>query len=128
MIISKNPYTGEEISRHKELAREEIESALEAAHQRFDSWKKTPLKDRFHLLLKAAKGLRDNKKEYAEMITREMGKPISQSISEIEKCAWVCEYYAENAEEQLARETIETDAYKSYVSYEPLGVVLAVMP
>ena len=62
------------------------------------------------------------------MMTLEMGKPITQAIAEVEKCAWVCEFYAENAEKQLQNEMIKTDAYKSYVSYEPLGVVLAIMP
>src|SRR5690606_28413577 len=72
--------------------------------------------------------LKKNKREYAEMMTLEMGKPISQAIAEVEKCAWVCEYYAENAEKQLANEVIKTDAHKSFVSYEPIGVVLAIMP
>lgn len=128
MIISTNPYTGEEVAQNKELTIKEIDKALEAAHKRFQSWKKTPFQERASLLLKAASELKKNKNEYAETITREMGKPITQSISEIEKCAWVCEYYAENGEEHLAKETIETDAYKSYVTYEPIGVVLAVMP
>jgi succinate-semialdehyde dehydrogenase/glutarate-semialdehyde dehydrogenase len=128
MIISTNPYTGEEVAQNKELTIKEIDKALEGAHKRFQSWKKTPFQERASLLLKAASELKKNKNEYAETITREMGKPITQSISEIEKCAWVCEYYAENGEEHLAKETIETDAYKSYVTYEPIGVVLAVMP
>tara|TARA_R110002051_G_scaffold123527_1_gene196769 strand:- start:3562 stop:4767 length:1206 start_codon:yes stop_codon:yes gene_type:complete len=79
-------------------------------------------------MLKAAEELKHNKQEYAEVISLEMGKPISQSISEIEKCAWVCEYYAENAESHLKNEVIKTDAKSSYVSFEPIGVVLAVMP
>src|SRR5690606_18337385 len=79
-------------------------------------------------MLAAALELKKNKKEYAEMMTLEMGKPISQAIAEVEKCTWACEYYAENAEIQLQNEIIKTDAYKSYVSYEPLGVVLAIMP
>lgn len=128
MIASTNPYTGEKIASHKELTKKEIDNALNAAHERFGTWKKTSFKERADLLIKAAKELRDNKKEYAETITREMGKPITQSLSEIEKCAWVCEYYAENAKEHLANETVETDAHKSYISYEPIGVVLAVMP
>ncbi|HET7361056.1 MAG TPA: NAD-dependent succinate-semialdehyde dehydrogenase, partial [Salinimicrobium sp.] len=65
---------------------------------------------------------------YAEIITNETGKPITQSLAEIEKCAWVCDFYAENAEEQLAPQTIETDAENSYISYEPLGPILAIMP
>ena len=128
MIISKNPYTGEEIASVKEFTKKEIDNALDAANNRFESWKKTDFKDRSKLMLQAAVELKKNKKGYAETITREMGKPISQSIAEVVKCAWVCEYYAENAEKHLARETIKTDAHKSYISYEPIGVVLAVMP
>ncbi len=128
MIISKNPYTGEEIGRNKELTKKEVDEALQVAHERYGTWKKTSFKERADLLIKAAKELRNRKKEYAETISREMGKPITQSLSEVEKCAWVCEYYAENAEKQLAPETVETDAHKSYISYEPIGVVLAVMP
>src|SRR5690606_23408490 len=79
-------------------------------------------------MLKAAQELRNNGKKYGTIISQEMGKPIAQAIAEVEKCAWVCEYYAEQAENQLKDEVIKTDADKSYVSYEPLGVVLAVMP
>lgn len=128
MIKSKNPYTGDEIAEIKDFSSEEIKDALEVANERFKSWSKTNFNHRAELMNRAAKELRENKKEYAETITREMGKPIQQSIAEIEKCAWVCEYYAENAEKHLAPETIETDAVKSYVSYEPMGVILAVMP
>lgn len=128
MITSQNPYTGKQIAEIKEFDTEEIKQALEKAHNRFKTWRKTGFTERAGLMKKAADELRKNKKEYAETITKEMGKPITQSIAEVEKCAWVCEYYAENAEKHLAPETIETDAEKSYVSYEPLGVVLAVMP
>lgn len=76
----------------------------------------------------AALELNKNKQEYAETMVKEMGKPIAQALAEIEKCAWVCEYYSENAESHLQDEMIKTDAHKSYVSYEPLGVLLAVMP
>ncbi len=128
MIESKNPYTGEVIEKFKELTKPEIEEALEKADRRFKKWRKTSFKERADLMLKAAAELKKNKKEYARDISMEMGKPISQAISEIEKCAWVCEYYAENAEKHLSSKTIKTDASKSYVSYEPIGVVLAVMP
>ncbi len=128
MIESKNPYTGEVIEKFKELTKPEIDEALEKADGRFKKWRKTSFKERADLVLKAAAELKKNKKEYARDISMEMGKPISQAISEIEKCAWVCEYYAENAEKHLSSKTIKTDASKSYVSYEPIGVVLAVMP
>ncbi|PTX43180.1 succinate-semialdehyde dehydrogenase/glutarate-semialdehyde dehydrogenase [Christiangramia gaetbulicola] len=128
MIESKNPYTGEVIEKFKELTKPEIDKALENADGRFKKWRKTSFKERADLMLKAAAELKKNKKEYARDISVEMGKPISQAISEIEKCAWVCEYYAEKAEKHLSSKTIKTDASKSYVSYEPIGVVLAVMP
>lgn len=128
MIVSKNPYTGEVIEEFKEYTDAEIENALQKADKRFKTWKKVSYQEKSELLKKAAAELRKNKKEYAEAMTLEMGKPISQANAEIEKCAWVCEYYAENGEAHLNNEVIETDAQKSYVSYEPLGIVLAVMP
>ena len=128
MIESKNPYTGEVIDKFKELTKPQIDQALEKADSRFKKWRKTSFKERAELMLKAAAELKKNKDEYARDISLEMGKPIAQAISEIEKCAWVCEYYAENAEKHLSKKKIETDASKSYVSYEPIGVVLAVMP
>ena len=128
MIESKNPYTGEVIDKFKELTKPQIDQALEKADSRFKQWRKTSFKERAELMLKAAAELKKNKDEYARDISLEMGKPIAQAISEIEKCAWVCEYYAENAEKHLSKKKIETDASKSYVSYEPIGVVLAVMP
>jgi len=128
MIVSKNPYTGEEVFSTKEFSLKEIEASLEAANESFKSWKNTSFKERAGLMEKAATELEKNKNDYANTITLEMGKPITQSIAEIEKCAWVCRYYAEHAEEHLQNEIIETDAEKSYISYEPLGVVLAVMP
>ncbi|SDS42140.1 NAD-dependent succinate-semialdehyde dehydrogenase [Christiangramia echinicola] len=128
MIESKNPYTGELIEKFKELTKSEIDKALDKASNRFKKWRKTSFKERAELMNKAAQELKKNKEEYARDISLEMGKPITQAIAEIEKCAWVCEYYAENAENHLAPKKIKTDASKSYVSYEPIGVVLAVMP
>tara|TARA_R100001369_G_scaffold20091_1_gene36803 strand:+ start:308612 stop:309970 length:1359 start_codon:yes stop_codon:yes gene_type:complete len=128
MIISKNPYNGEEIASIKELSKKEINDALALAQDRFKTWRKTTFSERSKLMLAAAKELEKNKAEYAKTITQEMGKPISQALAEVEKCAWVCRYYAENAEKQLSNEVIKTDANKSYVAYEPIGVVLAVMP
>ncbi len=128
MIISRNPFNGEEVGRIKDATKTDIDTILEEASKRFESWKKTNFKHRAGLMKNAAKELISKKQEYAETITKEMGKPISQAIAEVEKCAWVCEYYAENAEEQLSNENVKTDAQKSYISYEPIGVVLAVMP
>lgn len=128
MIESKNPYTGEVIDKFKELTKPEVEEALSKADSRFKKWRKTSFKERADLMMKAAAELKKNKEEYARDMSLEMGKPITQAIAEIEKCAWVCEYYAENAEKHLSPKNIKTDAAKSYVSYEPIGVVLAVMP
>ena len=126
--VSTNPYTGKEIHSYKNHSAKEVGEIIDKADARFGSWKKTTFDERAKLMLAAAAELKSNKEEYAETMVLEMGKPISQAIAEVEKCAWVCEYYAENAQKQLANENKETDAYKSYVRYEPLGVVLAVMP
>lgn len=128
MILSKNPYTGETLQEHREFTSEDINSTLEKAQSTFKKWKKTNFSERAKLMLKASEELKKNKREYAGTMSREMGKPITQAIAEVEKCAWVCEYYAENAEKQLADHEIHTDADKSFVHYEPLGVVLAIMP
>ncbi|GAA4323006.1 NAD-dependent succinate-semialdehyde dehydrogenase [Pontixanthobacter gangjinensis] len=128
MIESKNPYTGETLEKFKELTKPQIEEALEKADSRFKKWRKTSFKERADLMMKAAEELKKNKEEYGRDISLEMGKPIKQAIAEVEKCAWVCEYYAENSEKHLSSKTIKTDASESYVSYEPIGVVLAVMP
>ncbi len=127
-ITSINPYSGTDIESFTEHTYKEITEILEKAEKRFYNWKETSFAERKKLMLAAASELKNNKQEYAEKMTLEIGKPISQSIAEVEKCAWVCEYYAEEAENQLANELIKTDAQKSYTSYEPLGVVLAVMP
>ncbi len=128
MLHSINPHTLKEVYSVEEFSKDDINKAIDKADDCFKSWRKRSFAERSTLLLAAAKELKQNKSEYALDITLEMGKPISQSISEVEKCAWVCEYYAEKAEQHLANKPIPTDAKESYVSYEPLGAVLAVMP
>lgn len=127
-VTSINPYSGTELASYKIHNKAELSEILEKASKRFQSWRETSFSERKKLMLAAAAELKKNKQEYAELMTQEMGKPIAQAIAEVEKCAWVCEYYADEAATQLADEIIETDAQKSYTSYEPLGVVLAVMP
>ncbi|MAM28956.1 MAG: succinate-semialdehyde dehydrogenase [Flavobacteriaceae bacterium] len=127
-VTSINPYSGTELASYKTHNKAELSEILEKASKRFQSWRETSFSERKKLMLAAAAELKKNKQEYAELMTQEMGKPIAQAIAEVEKCAWVCEYYAEESATQLADEIIETDAQKSYTSYEPLGVVLAVMP
>lgn len=128
MIYSINPYTEEKIYSFTPLTSSEVSDKIDAADSVYRDWKETSFEERAELMKQAAAILRDRKKIYGEVISKEMGKPITQAIAEVEKCAWVCEYYAENTVDFLADEIIETDAQKSYVSYEPLGVLLAVMP
>ncbi|WP_271855886.1 NAD-dependent succinate-semialdehyde dehydrogenase [Patiriisocius marinus] len=127
-VNSINPYTHKEIESFKKHTKQDIAEILQKADHRFYLWRETAFSKRKELMLAAAKELLENKQEYAETMSLEIGKPISQAIAEVEKCAWVCEYYANNAEKHMADVTIETDAQKSYTKFEPLGVVLAVMP
>lgn len=128
MLISINPANDEIINEYKEHTENEIISIIEKSDLAFQDWRLTSFKYRSELMIKAAAVLRKNKKEYAELMTIEMGKPIQQSYSEIEKCVWVCDFYAEKAELFLADEIVTTDASKSFITYNPLGVILAVMP
>lgn len=125
---SINPSTEQIIYEFQEMTDNEILSSIESAHNSFLSYKKTSFDLRKKLLLKTADILESAKSDYAETLTLEMGKPIKQAIAEVEKCAWVCRYYAENAEHFLANEIIATDASESFVRFDPLGVLLAVMP
>ncbi len=125
---SINPYNGEEIATYTEHTEDQVNKILEKSRVAFESWREVPIKERCELLTNAGGVLRDNVDKYAETMTLEMGKPISEARSEIEKCAWVCDFYAENAERFLADEIIETDASESFVSHDPIGTVLAIMP
>lgn len=125
---SINPYTLETIAEYPEDTDQQVQEKLKLAQQAFLEHRQTSFADRKEKMLALSRHLKDNSREYAETLTREMGKPVKEAVAEIEKCAWVCEYYAENAESFLQDEIIETDASKSFVSYEPLGVILAVMP
>ena len=127
-VTSINPYSGKVLNTYKKHTNKEVNTILENANNQFSIWKNTSFSERKLFMVNAGKELLKNKQQYAEMISNEMGKPISQSISEVEKCALVCDFYAENAEKQLATENIKTDAFKSYIAYEPLGVILAIMP
>ena len=128
MITTKNPYNNQEIKSYKYHSTKEVENILDKAEQTFITWKTVSIKKRTSLLENLANKLEDNKEEYANLMTTEMGKPISQSIAEIDKCIWLCDFYIKNAEDFLADNIIKTDAKESFISYDPLGVVLAVMP
>ncbi|GHE60731.1 NAD-dependent succinate-semialdehyde dehydrogenase [Roseivirga thermotolerans] len=105
-----------------------VESALERTEQAFKSWSAESFAYRGKLFIQLASQLRSQKEDLARLMTLEMGKTINEGIAEIEKCAWVCEYYAENAERFLKDEPLTTDSGKAFISYEPIGCVLAVMP
>lgn len=127
-IASINPATGETIKTFEPLSQPQLDEKLQRAHETFHSYRQTSFAERAPLMLCAAEILETEKKDFARVMTIEMGKPINAAVQEVEKCAWVCRYYAENAEKHLADEIVETDATKSYVHFQPLGVVLAVMP
>lgn len=127
-IIARNPANGTLIKSYEELTEAQVLEKMERAKTCFQHWRKVDFSTRGKLMNQAADLLKKNKEKYAKLATEEMGKPIKESRSEVEKCAWVCEYYAQNAARFLADEPIETDASISYVHYAPLGVVLAVMP
>ncbi|MGE3540296.1 MAG: NAD-dependent succinate-semialdehyde dehydrogenase [Candidatus Tectimicrobiota bacterium] len=123
-----NPATGATMRTYEEMTPEDVCRTIEQAHHTFAEWRQTPLAERARLLQRAAHMLRENASQYAVLMAEEMGKPVRDGRAEAEKCAWVCEYYAENAAAFLQPEVIPTDASKSFVSFQPLGVVLAVMP
>jgi len=125
---SINPYNGEVVGVYESLTDEQIHSKLNRSGEAFQSWRKVPIEKRAELMKAAASTLREGADRCAEMITMEMGKPLDEAKSEIEKCAWVCEYYAENTADFLAEEIIDTDAQKSLVRHDPIGAVFAVMP
>lgn len=128
MKKSINPYTGEALYEFEELSDNQLQARLDLAGKAFEEWKKSGFDTRAGLMKKLAAGLRENAVDYARTISMEMGKPISQAIAEVEKCAWVCEYYADQAAVYLREEVIDTEADRSLVLFEPLGVVLAIMP
>lgn len=128
MLRSVNPANGKLIRSYPEMTIEEVNKILYLVNDAFEEWKETTFNKRTKLMLNAANVLREQREELSKLMTEEMGKPIAQSRAEIEKCVWVCEYYSGNAEKFLSDEFIETDASKSFVTYQPLGVVLAVMP
>ncbi|HPM77879.1 MAG TPA: NAD-dependent succinate-semialdehyde dehydrogenase [bacterium] len=123
-----NPATGELLAQFEEHTPAQVEGTLNAARDAFHAWRETSFAARADVVRRAAALLREQVKAHALLMTREMGKPIGQARAEVEKCAWVCDYYAEHAERFLAPRQIVTDAQYSGVRYDPFGPVLAVMP
>lgn len=128
MIKSINPANGKELKSYREMSLEEINSIIEKADEAFNYWSRTDFSTRRACMQNAAAILKERKDKYAKLMTEEMGKMIKQSYAEVEKCIWVCDYFAENAETFLADAIIDTEAANSFVTFQPLGVVLAIMP
>ena len=127
-IQSKNPATGEVEKTFDAISDADVDATLTKAQDAFEEWKQTSFAQRAELMKKAAAVLKEEASSYGALMTLEMGKPITQAIAEAEKCAWNCEHYADQAETYLAPISIETEASESYVQFDPMGVVLFVMP
>jgi acyl-CoA reductase-like NAD-dependent aldehyde dehydrogenase len=127
-VTTINPSSGEAIERIARTPEPEADRAVERARAAFLGWRSSSLDDRGALLRSAARQLRSRSEELAAIAVREMGKPIVQARSEVEKCAWCCEYFAENGAAMLADRQIETSATRSYAAFRPLGTILAIMP
>ena len=127
-IETINPSTGKAIAAYDNESPEQVNRKVKAAREAFSKWKKLDLAERAEYMRRLGRVMRKNREEYARLVTEEMGKPVRQSLAEIEKCAWVCDYYAERAEVFLRDEIIPTEFRKSFVSFEPLGVVACIMP
>lgn len=127
-IETINPVNNRLVKSFAEYSSEKVSQIIKEAQSVFLTWREISFMEKSKLMFNAANVLRNNKNKYAEIMTMEMGKPITQAIAEVEKCAWVCDYYAENAESFLSKEFIQTDASESYVQFDPIGIVLAVMP
>ena len=127
-IESVNPTTGELIKTYDAMTDDHVATIVEQAHRTFLVWKRTEYAVRATAMRKAARILRERAVEYGALMAQEMGKPAKDGKAEAEKCAMVCEYYADNTPAFLAPEVVKTEASKSFVSFQPLGVILAVMP
>ncbi|PQJ81168.1 NAD-dependent succinate-semialdehyde dehydrogenase [Polaribacter glomeratus] len=125
---SINPYNNQQVGNYTALTEVELDKKLSKSQKAFTTWRNVPIAERCALIKKAGQILRNHVEEYAKMITLEMGKPIAESRAEVNKCAWVCDYYADNGETFLANEIIATDAAQSFVKHDPIGAVLAIMP
>jgi succinate-semialdehyde dehydrogenase/glutarate-semialdehyde dehydrogenase len=127
-IASINPATGQLLKTFEPLSDSQIDQRLERAAAAFYKYRKVPFRERARMMTRAAEILESEKETLARIMTLEMGKPVRAAVEEAVKCAWACRYYAENGERFLADETVETTASRSYIQYQPLGPVLAVMP
>ena len=127
-ILSVNPATGETLRACEPLSPSEIESRIDRAARAFPTYRRTPIPQRAASMLRAAQILERDKDRFGRLMTLEMGKPIRAARDEAAKCAWACRYYADNAERMLADEPVPTGERRTFIRYQPLGPVLAVMP
>jgi succinate-semialdehyde dehydrogenase/glutarate-semialdehyde dehydrogenase len=127
-IATINPATGETLKTFEQLSDREIDRKLQIAAETFSKYRRTSFAERAKMMQRAAQILEEKKETFARMMTTEMGKTFRSAVEEAVKCAWVCRFYAENGEAFLADEVVATPATRSYVRYQPLGPVLAVMP
>jgi acyl-CoA reductase-like NAD-dependent aldehyde dehydrogenase len=127
-IQTVNPATGKVIATYDNESAEDVSRKVKLAREAQAKWKKMELGERADYMRRLGRVMRKNREEYARLVTEEMGKPVRQSLAETEKCAWVCDYYAEHAETFLRDQLIPTEFRKSFVSFEPLGVVASIMP
>jgi succinate-semialdehyde dehydrogenase/glutarate-semialdehyde dehydrogenase len=127
-IESINPATGERLKTYEEMPRGEVEHILDKTHEAFLAWRWKSFEERGQRMRAAAQVLRNKAETYARLMAQEMGKPVRDGIAEAQKCAVGCEFYADNAERFLAREPVKTEARESFVTFNPIGVVLGVMP
>ena len=127
-IATVNPATNETLRVFEPFDADEIEERVERAARTFREYRLTTFAERARRMFSAAEILETDKDSLARLMTIEMGKPLASAVQEAEKCAWVCRFYAEEAARLLADEEIKTNATRSFIRYQPLGVVLAVMP
>ena len=127
-ITTTNPATGEELESYHLMTGERVFTTLEAAQDAFQAWREVPAPDRAVLMGRLAVVLRKNSGEYARLMTLEMGKPIAEARAEVEKCAWLADFYADRAPGWLQDEEVQADGLRHRVAYQPLGVVLSIMP
>ncbi|MFA6533055.1 MAG: NAD-dependent succinate-semialdehyde dehydrogenase [Patescibacteria group bacterium] len=127
-MFSVNPATEEIFGEFPILTENELENKINLSQEAFKKWKKTPFSEKKVLMKRAAKILLRDKEKFSKMITQEMGKKIEESVAEVEKCATLCDFLADNSEAIVKKEIIKTEAKESYIRFEPLGIIFAIMP
>ena len=128
VLKSINPYDPSRIVNYPQVSEMNLALLIGRAETAFNAYCRSSFKERGSKMLRVASILKEKSREYAEIITREMGKPVKEAEAEVRKCSWVCDFYAEHAEEFLQRKIVDTEADESFVIYQPLGPVLAIMP